>query len=407
MAQRQLAKQLEAHQLEWADSDNWRLQLISYTTLAPEQIPILKQRFDLDSQNIDLVSNGYRVHNNSIYWTIDTSRELSLLRSGLRVRLENMTGELGDSTPLIGIKLCDCGDNTITDDMLGEDIIGAPLVVDSVSVFVNGELTNSWRIQRVTPAQRSELRKWGDKFRTSAKRGIAFEDVHFEFEYMPQHVVDYVRSQIKPDCDITEIFKEARARLSVRAIQSTLIDFEIFMEDIIAEARAGNLTRPRFTTQLRNAINRFGNAAYRDGLVDGGVLDGMLTDEDREIADEMVNENQSFAKNLSARVFSEDGISDEEAASRPAMWGRSVVMPLYNAGRLSADKNGMYELVQASKTVDKCDDCLRLLGQVHRFKDWARRGLLMPNPGRQDTICEGWACGHTQVKVDARAKGSF
>jgi HK97 family phage portal protein len=407
MAQRQLAKQLDGQALDWTDSGNWRLQLISYDTLAPEQIPILKQRFDLDSQNIDLVSNGYRVHNNSIYWTIDTSRELSLLRSGLRVRLENMTGELGDSAPLIGIKLCDCGDSVITDDMLGEDIIGAPLVVDSVSVFVNGELTNSWRIQRVTPAQRSELRKWGDKFRTSAKRGIAFSDVHFEFEYMPQHVVDYVREQIKPGCDITEIFKEARSRLAVRAIQSTLIDFEIFMEDIIAEARAGNLTRPRFTTQLRNAINRFGNAAYRDGLVDGGVLDGVLTDEDREIADEMVNENQSFAKNLSARVFSEDGISDEEAASRPAMWGRSVVMPLYNAGRLSADKNGMYELVQASKTVDKCADCKRLLGQVHRFKDWAKRNLLMPNPGRQKTECEGWECGHTQIKVDARARGNF
>lgn len=407
MAQRQLAKQLDSHNLDWVDSTAWKLNLITYTEIAPGQVPILKQGFDLDSQNIELRSKGYRVHNGAIYWGIDTSKDLSLLRSSLRVRLENMIGILGDSVPLVGIKLCDCGDATITDDMLGDDIIEAPLVVDSVSVFVNGELENAWRIQRVTPAQRSELRKWGDKFKTGAKRGIAYDDIKFEFKYLPQHVVDYVRSQIAPDCDITTIFAEARSKMSCRAIQATLIDFEIFMEDTIKAARDGNVTRPKFTTGLRNAINRFGNVAYRDGLVDGGVLDGVLSDDDREIADDMINDNQSFAKNLSARIFSEDGISDEEAANRPALWARSVIMTLYNAGRLSANKNGMYEFVRTSSTNDQCVDCVRLEGQVHRFKDWAKRNLLVPDPGRQKTECEGWECGHTLVKVDARASGRF
>jgi hypothetical protein len=206
---------------------------------------------------------------------------------------------------------------------------------------------------------------------------------------------------------VNDVFAEARSRLQNRAIQSTLIDFELWFEDVLSDARAGNIERARFTNILRNGINRFGNLAYRDGLVDGGVLDGAMDTEDVNIANRLIKDNQSFAKNLSARVYSDDGISDEEAASRPQVWAKNVIMTLYNAGRVSANANGMYEFVRMSSTVDTCRDCVRLEGQVHRLKDWASHNLLVPSPGRQKTDCEGWQCGHGLVPVTARANGRF
>jgi hypothetical protein len=205
---------------------------------------------------------------------------------------------------------------------------------------------------------------------------------------------------------INDVFKEARSRLEKRAIQSTRIDFELIVEDILAEARAGNIDRTRFANLLRAEITRFGRIAYRDGLIDGGVIDGVTDEDDDKIIRQEIANARGFVSNFGASVFSEGGISDEAAAGKPALWFKGAILPLYQAGRVSADANGMYEFARVSPTNDKCPDCVRLEGQVHRLKAWASRNLLVPRPG-QETDCEGWQCGHQLIPTTGRAKGKF
>lgn len=184
-------------------------------------------------------------------------------------------------------------------------------------------------------------------------------------------------------------------------IQATRLNFEADIEDALKAAQTGDMTSRRFDTVFRALIRRHGQAAYEDGLKAGGVEDPVTEDDLSEIAG-ILAEQVSYVTNLTTAVF-EDGISDEEIASKPELWWNMSLMPFYQAGLVSADKNGVYEFA-GDDGEESCVDCQRLKGQVHRLRDWARKDYIPPT---SNTECGGWRCEHKLVKTTGGSRGGF
>lgn len=207
---------------------------------------------------------------------------------------------------------------------------------------------------------------------------------------------------------VKQIFADAAARLSYKAIQATRLDFERDFEDLLSAARAEQMDRRRFAIVLRALLKRYGMQAYKDGLADGGVEvdDEAGLDEDSLAEINLLLAKQSeFVTDIGAVIFHGDGLSDAQAQQKVDTWFNGSIRPFYNAGLTNADANGMYEAVPG-KTVEHCDDCPRLWGQRHRLKHWAQRNLLLGTVG-QATQCEGWECDCDLIRTKGKARGNW
>jgi hypothetical protein len=190
---------------------------------------------------------------------------------------------------------------------------------------------------------------------------------------------------------------------AAKAIQSTRLDFEGAFEDVLAEARTGAITKARFGTLLRGLIARYGKAAYRDGLIDGGVTDGATDSDDDSAIALLIAEQSPYVRGLADVVYGPVGVSDAEAVGKPEMWYNKSVSVFYDRGLLSADRNGNY-LWTIGIREDHCLDCLRLNGQIHRLRDYTRKNLL---PKSSRLKCKGFRCGCTISRTTERARGRF
>jgi hypothetical protein len=156
---------------------------------------------------------------------------------------------------------------------------------------------------------------------------------------------------------------------------------------------------------LGSLISDYGYRAYRDGLIDGGVTDGTFSTDDNKTMMGLVQSARDDIRGVADNLF-KDGLTDAEVAGRSLIWFNGAIIPIYHAGLMSADADGMYEFTRVNNTKEPCADCLRLEGQVHRLREWEENNLLVPRP-EQATACKGYQCGHTLKKVQGRAKGNF
>jgi hypothetical protein len=223
-----------------------------------------------------------------------------------------------------------------------------------------------------------------DDTQQEAQQGVPEQPVQ------PPTTVDDGDTDNQPD--------EKRAQ---KAIQATRLDFENNVEDIFSAAQQGELTRSRFGILLRAQVSRHGRAAYRDGLVDGGVTDATLTDEDMARVDVLLAEQAQYARDLADTIYAGRGITETEVASKPAMWFNKSIQPFYDAGLLSANKNGNYEWA-LGRTEKHCKTCLSANGQIHRLRDWHKASVL---PKSSSLKCKGYRCDCKLVKTTERARG--
>lgn len=208
---------------------------------------------------------------------------------------------------------------------------------------------------------------------------------------------------------IPQLFDTARRMLTVRALQALRLDWELFVEALIADTRAGNVKdRRRFGDLLRAEMRRFSRRAYLDGLTDGGILDATLSESDDNKIKSMLSENSGFVSGLSETLFKGGGISDAQAAGKPRQWWSSI-LKFYQEGFASAGANPMMEFVGPFGK-DPCATCKHLFGQRHRLNVWRKNGLGMVGGSfvGQRTICgKGGHCKHSIISVIARASGSI
>lgn len=195
----------------------------------------------------------------------------------------------------------------------------------------------------------------------------------------------------------------ADSEKAVKALQATRLDFEDDWNDLIAAAREDDMTRRRFGIVARALITKYGRRAYEDGLEEGGIEDAELDDSDRAKILALSAEQSAYVTGIGATLFRGDGISDLEAAKKPEMWFNKSIVPYFDAGLLSADRNGLYEWTLGA-TEEHCTDCSRLEGQRHRLKDYHRTGWI---PKASKLSCHGFNCGCGLKRTSGRAAGSY
>lgn len=195
------------------------------------------------------------------------------------------------------------------------------------------------------------------------------------------------------------------ALLAVKAIASTRASFEADFAEALGLAQVNAVSERGYATLVRNLIREFGRKAYEDGLVEGGVADGALDDEDEAEVVALMAQQSGFVNDYAAAVYS-TGLSEAEAALKPAMWFNKSIAVFYDSGRLSADKNGYYSF-EGDDGAESCATCKRLKNQIHRMRDWTRKQM-RPGIDTENYICGGWQCRHRLVKVEkAQARGTF
>lgn len=204
-----------------------------------------------------------------------------------------------------------------------------------------------------------------------------------------------------PDAPAAEPVAEQDV-VGAKELQATRLDFTRDWEDLLAGARDEAMNRRRFGLVARALIAKYARRAYEDGLKDGGVEDGM---DDEDLADvaTYTAQQSAFVTDIGAVLFRGDGISDGQAEQKPELWFNKSIYPAYERGRLSADKNGLYEWT-LGRTEQHCDTCLTLNGQRHRMKEYARRELL---PRSSALACGGWLCDCKLTKSEGRARGRW
>lgn len=185
-----------------------------------------------------------------------------------------------------------------------------------------------------------------------------------------------------------------------KEIQSTRLDFEDSFETLM-EQRAVISTRS-MAARVRGLIKQYGYLAFQDGLTDGGVKDGVLDEDDQAEYVGMLTAQNAYVSDF-AQVAAD--LSDALASGKPAMWYTKSIAPFYELGRLSADKNGMYEFM-GDDGEKGCNTCKRLQGQRHRMKDWTKKKL-RPGVDTDNFDCRGFKCRHQLKKTTERARGKF
>lgn len=246
-----------------------------------------------------------------------------------------------------------------------------------------------------------ELKAWRKFIRNGTKRAFIPQSLHGD-------IGDFLAVELESDLGregLDAIFQVAADRVDQKAIQATRLDFEMAFEDVLTEARAGNLTKRKFKTAIRSIIKRYGRKAYDDGLTDGGVDPAEITSEDLETVNDLI-QRQSVYVTAFADVLYGDGISDAVATQKPIMWFNRSIMPFYQNGVVSARANMMVEWVLGT-TEEHCDSCLALDGQRHRMKTFQRAGFLPQSNGHKELICKGYHCDCKLLPTTGKARGKL
>jgi HK97 family phage portal protein len=265
--------------------------------------------------------------------------------------------------------------------------------------------------KQLTPS--TELAAW-ERAALNSGRNKALRFVCYN---TPSVLADHIRSEIAAaktlDKDvIKDIFARATERLAdvprlvdeaeaIKDYDATRAEFISNLTDLIRGGLNEEVSRRRFGTVMRAQLRRLGQMAFQDGLQKGGVNDPLDEDDLFQVQSWLMKQSE-YISSFANEVFKQ-GLSELEIESRAQAWANKSLEQMYQAGLLSADKNGLY-VWKLGRTEEHCGDCKRLNGQVHRLKQWYARGWV-PKSDRLE--CQGFNCDCGFERVTEPARGRF
>lgn len=191
-----------------------------------------------------------------------------------------------------------------------------------------------------------------------------------------------------------------------KAFQSTILDFENAFADLVKARIDGTINGQRFGILARAQLRSYGLQAFRDGLEDGGVQtvsDGgapiPLELDEQATFNAWLVEQSAYVTAFGKTLTKGDAPNADDKAS---LWANKSLKPIYLEGLASADKNGVYEWVVGD--TEHCEDCLRLNGQVHRYRNFISRGWI---PQSDKLACKGFQCQCKLVKTSKPVNGAY
>lgn len=184
---------------------------------------------------------------------------------------------------------------------------------------------------------------------------------------------------------------------------STQAAFVQDVRDLLMSASTPNtyLDRRAFTTVMRSFLKNYGMQAYKDGLAQGQVYVDMLDPDDNARYMGVLMDQSQYINGLADDVYKAKNVSVLNAQGRADMWGKSL-QQFTDKGLGSAAANAMFEWRYG--LTEHCKTCLRMNGQVHRFKTYETRGIL---PRASTLDCKGYNCKCQLVRTTDRARGRF
>lgn len=186
-----------------------------------------------------------------------------------------------------------------------------------------------------------------------------------------------------------------------KAFSITRLDFESGFSRILARAVKGGARPNQIENLMLGLLQSSGQKAFADGLREGGVNDAP-DDNDLQEIQNIISDSIDYLDPMLQQAF-DGAILPDEVRGRAEMWAAKTLTQFFNAGRISADKNGMYQWL-LGPTDMHCPDCARLNMQVHRFKDWYARDWL---PQSDRLACHGFRCQCRLIKTSEAAQGRF
>jgi 2'-5' RNA ligase/phage portal protein BeeE len=286
-----------------------------------------------------------------------------------------------------------------------------------------------------------DFQRWRD---VAARKGA---DYTFESETIPADTASYLRlilQEAPTDEHLADAFIRARKHYirhhgkGIRAYGDTATRYRSVLYDLINSAMESRIDRKAFGDLGRVEITTAFRAGFRDGLVEGGVnTDRLDEDEERDLQLEIKAErghwtslaNEIYRKVLKLRdqardlsnqakqardpetkdrlqrealaKYGEFLLKKEDIVQRIDLWVNKGLARVHEQGKLSAKANQMMKW-HLGRTEEHCRTCGVAAGQVHRAKDWKRRGVL---PKTDALDCGGWRCDCSLDPTDEPARG--
>lgn len=154
--------------------------------------------------------------------------------------------------------------------------------------------------------------------------------------------------------------------------------------------------------RLRQALRRWGQMAFEDGLVEGGVDTTEITTADMDTVFAWLQDQEKYIQQVGDEIYP-GKLSPAQASMKAELWANKSLREIYQLGQIQADKAGMRKWA-LGQTERHCMTCLGLNGQVHRLETWQRAGLL---PGVEKLECKGYNCDCRLNKTTDKARGSL
>lgn len=192
-----------------------------------------------------------------------------------------------------------------------------------------------------------------------------------------------------------------------KAVKSYAVTQGAFLQDLrtlvkAAVERDSAVGRYSFGIRMREMLKRYGLAAYKDGMAQGGVFVDDLDADDENDYRRVVVDQSGYISSFSDDLYVKKAVTMNNIDMRVNAWGKSL-QAFLDQGVYAADKNGMFIWVR-DHLKESCLDCKRLENQVHRFKTWKLSGWL---PRSSKLKCWGAECGCQLVKSNDKARGRF
>ena len=215
-------------------------------------------------------------------------------------------------------------------------------------------------------------------------------------------LIDHVQQMVEAGENREEVVEWAKSFSAAKAISATESRWLKTVTPLFRSFAEGEIDRRRFSQIFRNEIKRFGQIAFRDGLIDGGVKDGVPDADEKNMIDRMIAEQSKHVTAVGDSI-KKGNITPEQAAKRPFLWWNKTIFKFYQEGLSSANGNMML-LFTGEDGKESCSTCKQLKGQVHRAKVWKARQL-RPRVDTGNFVCGGWYCQHTLEPVSGKAIG--
>jgi hypothetical protein len=188
-----------------------------------------------------------------------------------------------------------------------------------------------------------------------------------------------------------------------KALRETQQSFKDVFTNIISQANLGAGTKAVARLTMRQQLQLHGEQAYLDGLRAGGVQEARLDNQAiKEIAVWRAAQTPFISKFIDD-VYSEKDFNQATIQQRANLWVNKSLNPLYYIALGNADKNALYMWVYDPRK-EHCKDCLRLNGQIHKMKDYVKKGILPQSPALE---CKGYNCGCSLVPSQLSARGKI